>query len=99
MKTPTNTMQYSPLNGTFSAGDGQQGGTLVLPLIEVFTVILVRRIVTVQLSITAKGLADAAPWIDNETVSLTQMYMNVSPTDRERTVQVVINETCPILCR
>lgn len=75
-------MQYSPLNATFSTGDGQQGGTLVLPLIEVFTAVLIRSIITVQLSITAKGLADAAPWIDDETVSLTQMYMNFTPTDK-----------------
>lgn len=99
MKTPTKTTQYSPLNTTFSTRDGQQGGTLVVPLIEVFTVVLIRRIITVQLSITAQGLADAAPWRDDETVSLTQMSMNFTPTHRERTVQVVIKETCPILCR
>lgn len=67
-------MQYSPLNTTFSTGDGQQGGTLVLPLIEVFTIVFIRKIITVLLAITAKGLADAPPWIDDDGLTHTDVH-------------------------
>lgn len=64
-------MQYLPLSATISTRDWQQGGTLVFSLVNAFTVVFIRKIITVWLSITAKGLADASPWTDRVTVSLT----------------------------
>lgn len=53
-------MLCSPLDAAFGARNGHQGGTFVIPPVDVLAVIFVREVVAVWLSITAQGLADAA---------------------------------------
>lgn len=90
---------YSPLSTTFSTRDRHQGGALVVPLVDGFTAVFVRKIFTVWFSITVKGLTNAAPWVDNDTVSLTQIYIYCFCTEDEHVVQVVVIRTYPFLCR
>lgn len=53
--------EYLPLCASLSTRDRQEGGTFVVSVVEGFTVVFIRKIFTVWLSITEKGLADAAP--------------------------------------
>lgn len=62
----TTDVQGSPLDAAFDARNGQEGGTFVLPLVDVLAIIFVREVVTVCLSVAAQGLADAAACGDSE---------------------------------
>ena len=61
-----------PLSGAWSARNGEEAGTFVVSLVETFTLIFIRKVITVCFSVAAQGLADAASWKHKQGLTFTK---------------------------